>query len=481
MRSVKAVSWFNVVFLLVANAWAASAYAKGGLPDFTGLYAQNSPGVVNISTTSKHVSRRGLPRGLEIPELPEDHPLGDLLRKFFGELDEGGGGGGEEHSFNTKSLGSGFILSGDGYVVTNYHVIKDADEIIAKLSDRRELKAKVVGTDARSDIALLKIDAKDLPVLKIGSSENLKPGEWVVAIGSPFGFEHSITAGIVSAKGRSLPSENYVPFIQTDVAINPGNSGGPLFDMDGQVIGINSQIYSRTGGFMGLSFAIPIEVAMDVVDQIKTKGHVSRGWLGVVIQEVTRQLAESFGMSKPSGALVAHVLPDSPAQKAGLRVGDIIVAFNGKDVPNSGALPPMVGRTRVGETVPVVIIRDGRQKTIKVEIGELPEEPGSQMGGKTVTPHKELALGLEVAPLNDEQRKELGIDKGGVLVTEVHEGPAKSAGIRKGDVLRMINNTPITDAEQFRKLVKELPKGKFVSVLIQREGGPAFVPIKVPK
>jgi len=342
-------------------------------------------------------------------------------------------------------------------------------------------EAEVVGTDARSDIALLKIDAKDLPVLKIGSAENLKPGEWVVGIGSPFGFEHSITAGIVSAKGRSLPSENYVPFIQTDVAINPGNSGGPLFDMDGRVIGINSQIYSRTGGFMGLSFSIPIEVAMDVVEQIKTKGHVSRGWLGVVIQEVTRQLAESFGMSKPTGALVAHVLPDSPAQKAGLKVGDIIVAFNGKDVPNSGALPPMVGRTPVGETVPVVIIRDGRQKTLKVRIGELPEEPVAGMKGKTVTPKKELALGLEVAPLSDEQRKELDIAKGGVLVTEVHEGPARDAGIRKGDVLQMINNTPITDPEQFRKLVKGLPKGKFVSVLIQREGGPAFVPIKVPK
>jgi serine protease Do len=308
----------------------------------------------------------------------------------------------------------------------------------------------------------------------------MKPGEWVLAIGSPFGFEHSVTAGIVSAKGRSLPSENYVPFIQTDVAINPGNSGGPLFNLDGEVVGINSQIYSRTGGFMGLSFAIPIEVAMDVVEQIKKKGYVSRGWLGVYIQEVTRELAESFGMKKPSGALVANVLPDSPAEKADIRVGDIIMMYEDQDVSNSGALPPMVGRTAVGERVTVKVMREGKVVSIKLEIGELPEEEPPVLARKSEPASKDTVLGLEVKPLTPHQRKELEIESGSIVITRVHEGPAKDSGIREGDVLQMINNEKITDVEHFKKLVKKLPKGKFASVLIQRSQGPEFVAIKIP-
>jgi serine protease Do len=463
---------FAALALLLSTSWAL---ARPALPDFTELVAQNAPGVVNISTTTQETVARGLPPGIELPELPEDHPLGDLLRRFFGE-----GGDDEPERFDSRSLGSGFILSSDGYVVTNHHVVKDADEIIVRLSDRRELRAKVIGTDPRSDVALVKIEAQELPVLKIGSSEGLKPGEWVLAIGSPFGFEHSVTAGIVSAKGRSLPSENYVPFIQTDVAINPGNSGGPLFNLDGEVVGINSQIYSRTGGFMGLSFAIPIEVAMDVVDQLKTRGYVSRGWLGVYIQEVTRELAESFGMQRPSGALVANVLPDSPAEKAGIRVGDVIVSFDAKTVSESGALPPMVGRTPVGKKVAVEVMREGKLKSVELQLGELPEEDAPILAQREQHQAKDLVLGIEVEPLSPEQRDELGIENGGLLVTEVHEGPAKEAGIQEGDVLKMINNAEITDVEQFKKMVKGLPKDKFASVLVQREQGPAFIAIRIP-
>ncbi|VAV96064.1 HtrA protease/chaperone protein, partial [hydrothermal vent metagenome] len=306
--------------------------ARSGLPDFTGLVEKNGAAVVNISTEEKRDKRsKRIPRRFQ--DMPENGPFGEWFKHFFGEEGEGnngeGNGFGGPHRY-AQSLGSGFIISKDGYVLTNNHVVADADKIIVRLSDRRELEAELIGTDKRSDLALLKIEGDDFPVVKIGSSETLKAGEWVLAIGSPFGFDYSVTAGIVSAKGRSLPRENYVPFIQTDVAINPGNSGGPLFNLDGEVVGINSQIYSRTGGYMGLSFAIPIDVVMNVVEQLKSDGHVVRGWLGVLIQDVTRELAESFGMKKPHGALVARVLPNSPAEAAGFKIGDIVVKFNGK-------------------------------------------------------------------------------------------------------------------------------------------------------
>ena len=410
---------------------------------------------------------------MDIPDMPQDGPLGDFLEKFFG----GQQGPHEEH-FNSRSLGSGFIVSDDGYVVTNHHVVKGADEIIVKLSDRRQLEAKVIGSDPRSDIALLKIEASELPVVKLGSANDLKVGQWVLAIGSPFGFDHSVTSGIVSAKGRSLPNENYVPFIQTDVAINPGNSGGPLFNLEGEVVGINSQIYSRTGGFMGLSFAIPVEVAMDVIDQLKDNGYVSRGWLGVYIQEVTRELAESFGMDKPMGALVAKIMDGSPVEDADIKVGDVILSFNGQEVQSSAALPPMVGRVRVGEQVKLKIMRDGKLSTVKVKIGQLPDADQA-IASEAMEKVSEGVLGLDVRVLTKDELEEMELSHG-LHVLSVAEGPAKSAGIRKGDVLQLINGEKVQSVMELKEIVKKLPKGKFASILVQRRQGPQFLALKMP-
>ena len=465
---------YILAMILAGLAFASVAQAKQQLPDFTDLVKESGAAVVNISTTQKvKTGMPQLPEGLEIPDLPEGSPFGELFKYFF-DQEQG------NHGYHdAMSLGSGFIISEDGYILTNYHVVNNADEIIVRLNDRRELRAEVVGSDKRSDVALVKVDATDLPVVKIGSSANLEVGEWVLAIGSPFGFDYSATVGIVSAKGRSLPSENYVPFIQTDVAINPGNSGGPLFNQDGEVVGMNSQIYSRTGGYMGLSFAIPIEVAMDVADQLKTSGRVSRGWLGVLIQDITKDLAESFGMSQPHGALVAKVLPDSPARAAGIRVGDVIVSFNGKAIQESASLPPIVGSTKVGKDIPVGIIRDRKQIEIKVKLGELPEEASATPAARKSSVEKTSRLGISVADLTDDQKQELELD-GGVLVQRVVEGAASKAGIGKGDVILSINNEPVKNAKQFGKLVDALPAGKSVAVLVQRGGNPTFLAIKVP-
>ncbi|MGW8309503.1 MAG: DegQ family serine endoprotease [Thiogranum sp.] len=470
-------SWRVLLPGVVLLFSALQAQARD-LPDFTDLVENASDAVVNISTTQKVKSgHMNLPEGIEIPDLPEGSPFGDLFKHFFGNPEQGGDMP-EEHE--AKSLGSGFIISDDGYILTNNHVVKDAEEIIVRLEDRRELKAKVIGTDERSDIALVKITADNLPVVKIGKSKDLKVGEWVLAIGSPFGFDRSATAGIVSAKGRALPRENYVPFIQTDVAINPGNSGGPLFNLDGEVVGVNSQIYSRTGGYMGLSFSIPIEVAMDVAGQLKEHGKVSRGWLGVLIQDVTLDLAQSFGMNRPQGALVAKVLPDSPASAAQFQVGDIVVAFNGKDIERSSSLPPIVGSTPVGKKVPVKVIRDGRSRTLWVTLGELPEEDEVVAGVQQSPPVEENRLGIQVASLNDEQRKELEVE-GGVLVQSVGEGAAADAGVRSGDVILRVDNRPVGDVEEFNALIDDLPAGKSVAILVQRRGGPIFLALKMPE
>jgi serine protease Do len=361
-------------------------------------------------------------------------------------------------------------------------VVEDADEIIVRFNDRREISAELVGADPRSDLAVIRVDARDLPTVKLGRSERLKVGEWVLAIGSPFGFDYSVTAGIVSAKGRSLPTErneNYVPFIQTDVAINPGNSGGPLFNQNGEVVGVNSQIYSRTGGYMGLSFAIPIEVAMDVVDQLKTTGHVSRGWLGVLIQDVTLDLAESFGMQKPRGALVAKVLPDSPAQSAGIKVGDVIVKFNNHEVINSANLPPIVGSSQVGVKLPVEVVRESRNRTIMVTLGELPDE-GEELARATAPETAQAnRLGITVTALTEEQITEHGVSSG-VVVAQVATGAAARAGLRKGDIILSVDNKPVQDVKQFNAMVDGLQPGKSVAVLVQRGGSPTFLALKVP-
>lgn len=459
--------------LLLSLLFIQNAAAQ--LPDFTGMVRDNGKAVVNISTSQKAPDNEvtGLPGE---PQLPEGIPpeLEELFKHFF----QGPGGGMVPRE--TNSLGSGFIISGDGYVLTNHHVVKDADEIIVKLTDRRELLAKLIGSDSRTDVALLKIDAEDLPSVAIGSPEKLQVGEWVLAIGSPFGFEQSVTAGIVSAKGRSLPGGNYIPFIQTDVAINPGNSGGPLFNMDGKVVGINSQIYSRTGGFMGLSFAIPMDVVMNVVDQLKTKGSVSRGWLGVQIQDVTRDLAESFGMKRPVGALIAKIITQSPAEAADLQIGDIIVEFNGQKIETSGDLPPLVGMSPINEKSKLTVIRQGDKKVISVKIGLLPEEDVQQAATKTA-PKPDNRLGINVSNLNEEQREQTQVMKNGVLVQNVGKGAAAQVGIQRGDVILRIANNVIRDVADFDRIVKNLPAGQSIAVLIQRRGSPVFLAIKLDK
>ncbi len=461
-----------LAFTLSLFTFVSSACA-GSLPDFTELVEKVGPSVVNISTTTKVKRPHGFPPGMEMPEFPEGSPWEDLFKRFFGEE-------GPQQEFDTQSLGSGFIIDEEGYIVTNNHVVRDAEEIIVRLNDRRELKAKVVGTDPRSDVALLKVEADDLPVVKLGDSGKLKVGEWVMAIGSPFGFDHSVSVGVVSAIGRNLPSENYVPFIQTDVAINPGNSGGPLFNLDGEVVGINSQIYSRTGGFMGLSFAIPINVAQDVVRQLKDKGKVTRGWLGILIQDVNRELAESFNMKKPMGAVVLRVLEDSPAEKAGIQIGDVVVEYNGKTINRSSDLPIAVGMTPIGSKAKVKVIREGKDKTIHVVINELPTEKELAQSGKSDAPAKVNQVGLTVEDLSSEQRRRFEIKRGGVFVTDVTDGPALDAGIRRGDVILKIDNKDIKDARHFRKLIKQLPKGRSLPVLIQRRNSPIFLAIKLP-
>jgi serine protease Do len=363
-------SYFSILATVLVLGQAIPAAQAADLPDFTQLVEQASPAVVNISTTQK------LPDRKVNQQMPDLEGLPPMLREFFERgmppQQRSPGGGGRQRE--AQSLGSGFIISSDGYILTNNHVIADADEILVRLADRSEMKAKLIGTDPRSDVALLKIEGKDLPVLKLGKSQDLKAGQWVVAIGSPFGFDHTVTQGIVSAVGRSLPNENYVPFIQTDVPINPGNSGGPLFNLNGEVVGINSQIYTRSGGFMGVSFAIPIDVAMDVSNQLKSGGKVSRGWLGVVIQEVNKDLAESFGLDKPAGALVAQIQDDGPAAKGGLQVGDVILSMNGQPIIMSADLPHLVGALKAGAKANLEVIREGKRKNVELTVGAIPDE-----------------------------------------------------------------------------------------------------------
>ncbi len=465
-----------IVFL--AFSWFSTTIYAHGLPDFTKLVEQYSPAVVNISTKGKKAKTSSKKRSIpNIPGLPED--LNDLFRKFFDEENLL-----QEEQRPSKSLGSGFIISEDGYIITNNHVTKDAGEIIVRLTDRREFIATLIGADERSDIALLKVNANNLPVVKLGSSSELKVGEWVLAIGSPFGFEHTVTAGIVSAKGRSLPNDTYVPFIQTDVAINPGNSGGPLFNLDGEVVGVNSQIYSRTGGFMGLSFAIPVDVMKNVIEQLKTNGKVARGWLGVLIQDVNRELAESFNMDKPKGALVARVIPDSPASAAKLKVGDIIISFDSKQIHRSADLPPIVGSTKINSTVKTVVIRNSKLVILDVKIGELPSDNKIKLSSRkapaTDTAVTNKRLGLSIIDLTETEREEFGMISGGVLVKNVDAGVARDASIRKGDLISMVNGIEIKNVSHFQETINNITVATTVPVLVYRQRSPLFLAVKIP-
>lgn len=442
-----------------------------GLPDFTALVKKEAPAVVNIST----VTRRERSQQSQLDQLPE------MFRRFFDEFGgrPGGPGGGPAPRSETESLGSGFIISSDGYVLTNYHVVGEADEIVVRLQDRRELDAELIGSDPQSDLALIKVDASDLPVVDIGSSDDLQVGEWVLAIGAPFGFDSSVTAGIVSAKGRSLPTDNYVPFIQTDVAINPGNSGGPLFNLNGQVVGINSQIVSRSGGYMGLSFAIPIDLAMDVADQLRETGEVSRGWLGVLIQEVDRDLAESFGLDKPMGALVAQVQSGSPAAEAGLQPGDVIIAFNGREIQRSAQLPKWVGALKAGTEAEMTVVRDGDEKTLEVTVGELPDNPQAGMAGQPDQDQGESdKLGLEVRAASAAELARVKADHG-VVITGVQDGPAARAGLSSGDLLVSLNGKPVDSLDAYREIAADLPDEGTVPALVNRDGNARFVAIKL--
>ena len=475
-RTLTALLGGLALLAATAAAQAETAVDQRGLPHFTELVERNSPAVVNISTTK---TRERGEQGRGMPDLPEGHPFREFFERF------GGGERGEPpRPFDAESLGSGFIVSADGDIITNYHVVKNADEVVVKLSDRREFTAEVVGHDERSDLALLSIDAEDLPTVSFGSSADLSVGEWVLAIGSPFGFEHSVTAGVVSAKQRSLPRDNYVPFIQTDVAINPGNSGGPLFNLDGEVVGINSHIYSRSGGFMGLSFAIPIDLAMDVVEQLRSDGRVARGWLGVLIQDVDRDLAESFGMDRPHGALVAEVTPDSPAERAGLEAGDVIVRFQGEEIGVSSDLPPMVGRLRAGSEVVAEVIRRGEHKEIEVTLGDLPDDMAERGREAPTEPEEpesaERYFGMELRGLDDDERSELGVDRGGVLVQSLEAGPARDSGVRAGDVITMLDQQRIDSLETFRDIAADLEHGRAVPLLLVRNGSPRFLPLRLP-
>ncbi|BBP75210.1 DegQ family serine endoprotease [Pseudomonas gingeri NCPPB 3146 = LMG 5327] len=466
------LSIFAAVLLLGQTVAAQAAE----LPDFTQLVEQASPAVVNISTTQKLPDRKVSEQIQGLEGLPPE--IQQFFRGFPQPRGKGGGGGGRQRE--AQSLGSGFIISDDGYILTNNHVVADADEILVRLADRSELKAKLVGTDPRSDVALLKIDGKNLPTLKLGKSKDLKPGQWVVAIGSPFGFDHTVTQGIVSAVGRSLPNENYVPFIQTDVPINPGNSGGPLFNLNGEVVGINSQIYTRSGGFMGVSFAIPIDVAMDVSNQLKSGGKVSRGWLGVVIQEVNKDLAESFGLDKPAGALVAQVQDDGPAAKGGLQVGDVILSMNGQPIELSADLPHLVGALKAGEKAKLEVVREGQRKTIDLTVGAIPDEGKEMDIAKSAGAERSSnRLGVSVADLTDDQKKANDQLKGGVVIKEVQDGPAALIGLQPGDVITHLNNQAITDAKQFTDIAKALPKNRSVSMRVLRQGRASFITFKL--
>ncbi len=445
------------------DATATARAQASGLPDFTVLVERQGPAVVNVVTTQRVRGGAG--------NFPDD-PLFDFFRRFIPAPPDAG------PESRAQGLGSGFMISADGYILTNAHVVAEADDVTVRLADAREFKAKIVGADARTDVALLKVDASGLPTVTLGNSEQLKVGEWVAAIGSPFGFVNTITAGIVSAKGRSLPDESFVPFIQTDVAVNPGNSGGPLLNLRGEVVGINSAIYSRTGGYMGVSFAIPIEVAMDVTKQLRETGKVTRGRLGVQIQALTPELAKSFKLDNTSGVLVASVEPNGPAEKAGLQVGDVILAFNGTPVKSANELPRIVAAAKPGTAVAMEIWRNGAKRQINATVGEFqPEKVAQQQQPSSGASGTTNTLGLTVRELAPAQRKTLGVDYG--LVIEGVQGPAQAAKLQRGDIILAINNMYFKSIDEFNKIVQQQPSGSVVALLVRRGDAALYVPLRV--
>ncbi len=438
---------------VTTGAQAASAAA---LPDFTGIVAQNGRAVVNISVTG------GMKKVANIPQLDPRDPFYQFFRQFGMPMPQG--------QMPTHALGSGFIISPDGIILTNAHVVDGASEVSVRLTDKREYRAKVIGVDKPSDVAVLKIDARDLPTVKLDPADDVKVGEWVVAIGSPYGFNNSVTAGIVSGKARTLPDSNYVPFIQTDVAVNPGNSGGPLFNTKGEVVGINSQIYSSSGGYQGLSFAIPIDVVLHVKDQLLQHGSVTRGRLGVAIQDVNQDLADSFGLKQPAGALVSSVDKDGAAAKAGLQPGDVILRYNQKDITSSAQLPVLVAETAPGTTAKLEVMRNGEMRDIDVTVGA---SGNTKVAAADVAGHDHGRLGVVVRPLNPDERRQADV-AGGVMVEDVG-GAAADAGIQPGDMILSVNGTPVKSPMQLKQLMAQA--GKHAALLVQRDAGRIFIPV----
>ncbi|HET7809803.1 MAG TPA: DegQ family serine endoprotease [Steroidobacteraceae bacterium] len=465
----------------VAQAPAATSAQPVGtlngrvLPDFATLVEQVGPAVVNISVVEQahHVGRNSS----DDDDSASDDPFQEFFRRFGIPAPDGRGGRRGYDVPQRQGEGSGFIVSADGYILTNAHVVAGADEVTVRMTDRREYPAKVIGIDKRSDVAVIKIDGKNLPVVKIGDPSRLRPGEWVLAIGSPFSFENSVTAGIVSATGRSMPGEDgLVPFIQTDVAVNPGNSGGPLFNLNGEVVGINSQIYSRSGGYMGISFAIPIDVAQNVRTQLVSTGKVTRGRIGVQIQEVNAQFADSFGLDRPRGALVTQVIDGGPAEKGGIKTGDIILGVNGKPVDRSTQLPSVISSIQPGSTAKIEVWRDKSSKTLTVKVDAFPDE--TQKVSNDTTPRDEPAkadkLGLSVRPLGADERKSASTE--GYLLVEDVDGPAARAGVRRGDVILGINGKPVKSVTDLRNATNG---SKTVAILLERDGNQLFLPIRI--
>jgi len=466
IKSYAIIAIIVVTFFVIPGP----SYSNPSYPNFTEVVEKNIPAVVIVHAKKKILGNNNINQSM--PNLPEE--LKPFLDKFFD-----GENGNPSEPRKAPSFGSGFILTKDGYIMTNNHVIANSDEITITMSDQTELSAKLVGSDERSDLALLKVDADDLPTVNIGTSENLKLGEWVLAIGSPFGFDHTVTAGIVSGKKRNLPNESYVPYIQTDVAINPGNSGGPLFNLKGDVVGVNAQIYTRSGGFMGVSFAIPAETLSNVYKQLKKDGKVKRGWLGVYIQEVDKDLAISFGLDKPKGAVVAKILDKSPAQKSGLMQGDIILSFDNKDVKKSKDLPLLVGSTEVNRSVKVKILRNKSIIYKNITIEELPED--NQIASMREKPvDNKIISGLTVSDINENTKKSLNI-YGGIKVDQISSEQLNQSKIQVNDIITHINNKPIFNVKDFSKKIQNIKDNSVANLLVYRNSTPVYLAIKISK